>query len=298
MTTLADTPSPARERSTLGGLVPVGAIARAGSTAVCCPALEVHADGAVLPLVVLSDNAGPVGLDVPAGVGVSDDLGTAYGCSEAAATPGLGLLHVDVWVEPAPPPGARSLRVSVEGLVRTAITRRGEGVPRLLSDGPWEIEIPLRPGTTRTPPPPEPSRPARARRRARVPLRALPALRDLVPIGQACIDDRHGVCLWALERYSDRGVLTLVVLAPAGGHDPGAGPAEAGAVRMWDDRGRCYSVLPVHTQVRAGWSETTFETAPAVGDDVSALGIAVAGIPGPGGGEGPERRFGVRMPPA
>lgn len=296
MTTAA--PPPARERGTFGGLIPVGAVARAGSTAVCCPALEVHADGALLPLVVLSDNAGPVGLDVAAGVAVSDDLGTVYRCAEVATTPGLGLLQVDVWVTPAPPAAATALRVSVSGLVRTAITRRGERVPRLLSDGPWELDVPLAPRPTRAAPPPEPPPAAHPPRPARVPVRALPALRDLLPIGQVQMDEERGVCLWAIERYADRGVLMLVVLTPAAARDAGPGPAAAGAVRMWDDRGRRYAVVPVHTQVRAGWSETTLEATPAVGDDVTALGIAVAGVPGPAGGGTVERVFGVRVPAA
>ncbi len=58
-------PAPGQERrrqAGLGGLVPTGAVARAGDTLVVALVVEVHAEGAVLPLLVLSRRARAAGL--------------------------------------------------------------------------------------------------------------------------------------------------------------------------------------------------------------------------------------------
>lgn len=286
-----------RSRVSFGGLVPTGAVARAGSTIVAALCVELHADGALLPLVVLTDNAGPIAIDTEHGVVVSDDAGHQYAVAERGQHPGLGLLQLDVWITPAPPPEARRLHVSVDGLTRTAITRRGDAVSRLLSDGPWELDIELVPERTAAPVPEEPPArdvPARA---ARVPVRAWGAFEGIVPIGQARVAADSCTCVWALERYRDRGVLSLSVLAPPEARDLSAGAAAAGAVELWDDRGRRYEVAPVHSVMRPGWTEVTLETTPALGEDVAAIGLRIqTGGGAASGGDG--LLFGARVVPA
>lgn len=283
-----------RNRHSFGGLVPTGAVARGGSTSVAALCVEVHADGALLPLVVLSDNAGPIGIDPDRGIEVRDDTGRQYRVDERDQQPGLGLLQLDLWLAPAPPPDARHLRVSLDGLTRTAITRRGDAVSRLLSDGPWELDIDLIPARTAAPVPDEPARRDLPARSARVPVRAHGAFQGIVPIGQARLGETACACLWALERYRDRGVVSLSVLAAPDARDLGPGPSAPGAVEMWDDRGRRYEVVPLHAVMRPGWSEVTLEVTPALADDVAAIGVRISGVePGPEHDDGPV--FGVAV---
>ena len=286
-----------RNRHSFGGLVPTGAVARGGSTSVAALCVELHADGALLPLVVLSDNAGPIGVDTDQGVVVSDDTGREYRVAERAQHPGLGLLQLDLWISPAPPPAARRLHVSIDGLTRTAITRRGDAVSRLLSDGPWVLDIELVPARTAAPAPAEPPRRDAPARAARVPVRAYSAFEGIVPIGQARLAQAACTCVWALERYRDRGVVSLSVLAAPDARELGAGAAAPGAVEMWDDRGRRYEVAPVHSVMRPGWSEVTLEVTPALAGDVAAIGVRVSGA-APGAGGLDELVFGVAVTPA
>jgi hypothetical protein len=282
-----------RHRFTFGGLVPTGAVARSGATSVAALCLEVHADGALLPLVVLTDNAGPIGVDTQHGVVVSDDTGRGYRVQERAQHPGLGLLQLDVWIAPAPPAEARTLQITVDGLTRTAITRRGDAVSRLLSNGPWELEIDLIPPRTAVDVPAEPPARGSASRPARVPVRAYGAFEGIVPIGQARVAPQICTCVWALERYRDRAVVSLAVLADPDARDLGQGVAAPGAVELWDDRGRRYAVAPVNSVVRPGWTEVTLEATPALPDDVTALGVRVSGA----GGSEDTATFGVAVEP-
>lgn len=284
--------SDARGRATFGGLVPSTAVARSAATAVAALGVEFHADGAIVPLLVLSDNAGPLAAEVGSGVTVGDDRGTVYRVAECAQHPGLGSLQLDVWITPVPPADAQVLHVSVDGLTRTAITRRGDAVARVLSEGPWQLDVALVPARTAVAVPPEPPAAAAPVPAARVPARAFATFEGLVPVGQARVTDDLGLCLWAVERYRDRAVLSLAVLAPvARGRTPMA--SEPGSVSMWDDRGRHYEVAPVHSSVRAGWSETSLEITPAIGADVRALGVRIADP----GHDGPaEYVFGIAVP--
>ena len=285
-----------RNRLSFGGLVPTGAVARGGSTTVAALCVEVHADGALLPLVVLTDNAGPIAIDTEHGVVVSDDTGHDYAVTERGQHPGLGLLQLDLWVSPAPPPEARRLHVTVDGLTRTAITRRGDAVSRLLSDGPWELDIDLVPERTAAPVPEEPPARDLPAQPARVPVRAWGSFESIVPIGQARLGADTCTCVWALERYRDRGVLSLSVLAPQEARDLTPAASAPGAVELWDDRGRRYEVAPVHSVKRPGWTEVTLETTPALGEDVAAIGLRISLGGEPGDEDG--LLFGARVVPA
>jgi hypothetical protein len=298
-------PAPARERlrqAALGGLVPTDAVARAGDTLVAALVAEMHRDGAVLPLLVLSDAPGLLGWDAVRGLTVRDDAGRHYEVAALAQQAGLGALQTAVWIEPAPPPGARSLRLEVTGLMRTSVARGGGGVERPLTGEAWELEVDLVPGRTAVDPPPEPPGDAPSGGPARVPARTFGGFRGLVPIGQARMAEGAAVCLWALERYDDRAVLSLATL----GDEPlRVGPITpgAGAVAVWDDRGRRYGVAPIHGAARPGWSETSLEIAPGIDPGARALGVRLAELPcegpAPRGGEalaGPFT-FGVVVPP-
>jgi hypothetical protein len=285
-----------RNRLSFGGLVPTGAVARGGSTTVAALCVEVHSDGALLPLVVLTDNAGPIAIDTEHGVVVSDDAGHHYAVGERGQHPGLGLLQLDLWVSPAPPPEARRLHVTVDGLTRTAITRRGDAVSRLLSDGPWELDIDLVPERTAVPVPEEPPARDLPAQPARVPVRAWGSFESIVPIGQARLGADTCTCVWALERYRDRGVLSLSVLAPPEARDLAPAASAPGAVALWDDRGRRYEVAPVHSVMRPGWTEVTLETTPALGEDVTAIGLRIS--PGGDPADDDGLLFGARVVPA
>jgi hypothetical protein len=286
-----------RSRASFGGLIPTEAVARGGSTIVAALCVELHSDGALLPLVVLTDNAGPIAIDTEHGVVVSDDAGHPYAVAERGQHSGLGLLQLDVWISPAPPPEARRLHVTVDGLTRTAITRRGDAVSRLLSHGPWELDIDLVPERTAVPTPDEPPAGDAPARPARVPVRAWGSFEGIVPIGQARLGADRCTCVWALERYRDRGVLSVSVLAPPEARDLSPGASAAGAVELWDDRGRRYEVAPVHSVMRPGWTEVTLETTPALGEDVAAIGLRIRPDGQAGAGDD-GLLFGARVAPA
>lgn len=270
-----------RRQGSLGGLVPASAVAREGDTLVMALCVELHADGAVIPLLVLSDAPGLLGWDPARGLGVRDDAGREYAVANLAQQAGLGALQTAVWIEPVPPPDARALHLEVDGLVRTAVARGGGGVERPLSGTVWRLDLDLVPGRTAAPPPGEPDAPAPPGRPARVPARTFGGFRDLLPIGQARMADGAAVCLWGLERYEDRAVLTVGTLA----EDPlRVAPMTPGAgrVEVWDDRERRYEVSPIHGAARPGWSETSLEISPALPDDARVLGVRLSDLPGEG----------------
>ncbi len=162
-----------RRQSSLGGLVPTSAVAREGDTLILALCVEVHAEGAVLPLLVLSDAPGLLGWDPADGLEVRDDTGREYEVESLAQQAGLGALQTAVWIAPAPPPEARRLRLAVTGLVRTAVAR-SSGVERPLAGTTWSLDFDLVPERTAVPVPDEVPgggrRPVRrASRRARSP---------------------------------------------------------------------------------------------------------------------------------
>lgn len=291
-----------RRQAALGGLVPTGAVARGGDTLVLAMVVEVHPAGAVLPLLVLSDAPGLLGWDATAGLSVRDDAGREYEVDALAQQAGLGALQTAAWIEPAPPADARRLLLEVTGLTRTAAARGGGGVERPLAGGPWGLQIDLVPGRTAVEVPPEPPGEAPAGRPPGVPARTHGGFRDLVPIGQARLADGAAVCLWSLERYAERAVLSMGTLADEPVRVRPVTPG-AGTVEVWDDRGRRYGVAPIHGAARPGWSETSLEVVPALDPAARALGVRLAELPcegpPPRGGrvlEGPFT-FGVAVPP-
>ncbi len=288
-----------RRQSSLGGLIPASAVARGGDTLILALCVEVHTEGAVLPLLVLSDAPGLLGWDPVEGLEVRDDTGREYEVHSLAQQAGLGALQTAVWIAPAPLPEARRLQLAMTGLVRTAVAR-GTGVARPLAGSTWSLEIDLVPGRTGVPVPDEPPGAPATVGPARVPARTFAGFRDLVPIGQARMAEGAAVCLWSLERYADRGVLSVGALAEEPLRVAPLTPG-VGRVDVWDDRGQRYEVSPIHGAARPGWSETSLEVSPAISPEAVALGIRLADLPGHGPSAeilaGPFT-FGVAVPPS
>jgi hypothetical protein len=67
-----------RRHDTFGGLVPSAATAAGGDTTLAALAVEHHADGAALPLLVLSDAPGPLAWEPSEGLRATDDAGGEY----------------------------------------------------------------------------------------------------------------------------------------------------------------------------------------------------------------------------
>lgn len=260
--------------------MPTSSVAREGDTLILALCVELHSEGAVLPLLVLSDAPGLLGWDPAKGLEVHDDAGRSYEVRNLAQQAGLGALQTAVWIAPAPPPDTRRLTLEVTGLVRTAVAR-GTGVERPLSGASWSFEIDLVPQRTSAAVPDAPTTPPPTGRPARVPARTFAAFRDLLPIGQARVSDGVAICLWGLERYADRAVLSVGALV----EDPlRAAPLTPGAglVEVWDDLGRAYEVSPIHGAARPGWSETSLEVSPAIDPAARALGVRLSDLPGHG----------------
>ena len=281
--------------------MPTGAFARAGETVVCALVVEHHADGAAVPLLCLSSAPGVLGIDPESDVRAADDRGRAYDVRTVTRDAGLGAVQATLWLTPGPPADARRLELTVERLTRTSVGRRG-GVERPLADGPWRLTIESLPGRTAVEAPPRPrgTRPAPASPRA--PVRTAAAFEDVVPIGQARVANGVAVCLWAIERYGDRAVLSIGCLTADGVEAAPLAPGR-GTVAVWDDAGTEYSVAPIHGSAALAWSESSLELTPAPPPGV-VLGLRLADLPGrartPEGGwalAGPFT-FGVALPGA
>ena len=293
---------PERRQSGFGGLLPTSAVAREGDTLVVALSVEVHAEGAVLPLLVLSDAPGLLGWDPVQGLVARDDHGRHYEVRNLAQQAGLGALQTAVWISPAPPPDARRLVLEVTGLVRTAVSR-GASVERPLAGTTWRLDLDLLPPRTAVDPPEPPAQESPPGRPTRVPARTFSGFRDLVPVGQARVAEGAAVCLWALERYADRAVLSVAALA----EDPlRVAPLTPGVgrVEVWDDRGRAVDGRDLVGAARPGWSETSLEVVPPIDPVARALGVRLSVLPGhsPSAAQrdalaGPFT-FGVMIPPA
>ncbi|MFN8109132.1 MAG: hypothetical protein U0Y82_04700 [Thermoleophilia bacterium] len=222
---------------------------------------------------------------------MTDDAGTEYRVTTLSEQAGLGSLQVTAWLEPAVPVEVRDLHLRITGLVRVSSPRGGLGIPRPLQGGEWRLDVPLRPQRTAAAPPPQPPATRLMPSTPRVPARALTGFLGLVPVGQARLTTDGAVCLWCLERYTDRTVLTLGVLR--GGDSEGV----EGQVRVWDDRGGSYGASLLHETSRDGWTECSVELVPALDPAARALGVRLSGLDPGGTLQGPFV-FGVQLPEA
>ncbi len=262
-----------------GGIVPTAAVARSEATAVMALAVEHHAEGAAIPVVIVSDAPGLLTWDPDDGLTAVDDVGTHYVARTIAQSGTLGSLAVTIWLEPAIPSSARRLELSLTAVNRLSATRTRASVERALTGGPWELSIDLTPERTVASPPfaphsadPLPPRPTS------VPVRSVGALERLVPIGQARIRPAFTLALWSIEAYLDRAVLSLGLLVD---HPSEAGHLfpDAGRVSVWDDLGNRYRATPTGGITGPGWSESTVEIVPAPSPAGATLGIEVDALP-------------------
>jgi len=261
-------------------VVPAAAETRGEGLMAAVLAVEHHAEGAALALLVLADLPGMLRLDVAAALHVADDVGTAYGAVPCTRLSGLGSLQTTAWLTPAVPPAARTLEVRIAALERVSVARGGTPVVRPLSGGPWDLRVDLTPARTGAPPPPPGSGPLPPPG-VRIPARALGAYVDRVPVGQARLGEGQAVCLWCLERYVDRAVLSLALLADA--------PSAAlRAMEVWDDRGARYRVTPLFEEGREGWTEAALELTPSPPPAARTLAVRVAS-------DGLDHVFGVAL---
>jgi hypothetical protein len=288
-----------RSGASFGGVVPSSAVARDAGTLVAALCVEHHSDGAVVPLLVLSEAPGVLAPEALETVSVRDDRGRDYRVVVLNGQSGLGTLQASLWIAPPLPADARRIDLTVPGLARTAPARGGGGVTRPLAGGPWSLAIDLVPSRTTVPVPARPDRRTErpGSRGERVPARALAAFRGLVPVGQARVSSGEAVCLWALERYQDLALLTLAVLD--GGGDSGAPAGDELSLSAWDDRGRAYAVTFLSASAAQGWCDLTVRLEPAIDPAAERLGVRVAAAAeGAAAGQATEFLFGVALPPA
>ncbi|MCC6832007.1 MAG: hypothetical protein IT200_11730 [Thermoleophilia bacterium] len=286
-TTVVEPPS--RGQVGFGGLVPCTAVAHGESAMVAVLAVEHHAEGLAVPLLVLSQAPGMLAWEVEGGLEAGDDVGTQYFVRGLSRQAGLGSLQVTAWLEPAVPPEARRLEIIASGIQRVSSPRAGIGIERPLPDGTWELSVELVPDRTAMPVPDEPGTASLGPAAPRVPARGMAGFRGLVPVGQARVQSGGAVCIWAVERYQDRAVMTVAVLRG----EEGAGLG--GTVEVWDDRGGRYHVALLHETSRDGWTEGSLELVPALDPRARVLGVRLAGLEPPGVMDGPFR-FGVALP--
>jgi hypothetical protein len=262
-----------RNSTSFGGIVPSMAMARDGSALVAALAVEHHAAGAAIPLLILSDAPGLLAWEPLAEATVHDDRDRVYTTELLHGQAGLGGLQASLWIEPPLPADSRFLRVSVPALFRLAPARGGSGITRQLPGGPWELIIDLVPPRTTAPVPAHPGAlPVETGPGARVPSRTLNAFIDLIPAGQARIGPDLAVCLWAVERYGDLALLTLSFL----GASDDAVPGEGVEVAAWDDRGTTYEVTPEQAGSAETWSDLVVRVAPAIDSSATRLAVRVS----------------------
>ncbi len=268
-----------RDAVGFGGLVPTDAVARGGDTLVAALGVEHHAQGLVVPLVVLSAAPGLVEWNPAMGLVIRDDRGDQYDAQVLTSVSSLGQLCATLWIEPALPPETRSLELVVDGVVRINPTRGGgRGVARPLAGGPWSLIVDLLPQRTVAEVPPQPAPGPLPAQVGSVPIRAHGVFVEVVPVGQARLGDGIAVCVHGLERYWDRAVATLVALGTAG--DEANAPAIGRArIEVWDDRGHRYRVTPVQGAARGVWSEVAAEIVPAIPPDAGVLAVRVSDLP-------------------
>lgn len=267
-----------RAAENFGGLLPSVASVRSEETVAVALAVEHFADGAAVPLLVLTEAPGVVGIDPEAAVRASDDAGRSYEIQSVSVETGLGAAQATLWLSPELPSDARSLELQVAELTRTNPGRRGGGTAKPLSGGPWTLSVPLLPERTAADPPERPKGPSPIAEAPKAPARAASAFERLIPIGQARLRENAVVCLWGLEDYGDRAVLTLGVLttelADTKQLEPGRGDVE-----VWDDQGNRYSVTAISGAGDGRWSETSLEISPSP-RDARTIGVQIANLPG------------------
>jgi hypothetical protein len=116
-----------------------------GGVAVRLNALELFRDGVTITYSLTSGRAGASPQTIePETFVLTDDRGTVYTLTPlgTSAVASAGLTTGMASFTPAPPPEARSLRLTVPNALALGLRPR-EGQSRVIS-GPWEFQLPLR----------------------------------------------------------------------------------------------------------------------------------------------------------
>ena len=280
-------------RPASGGLLPTSAVAREGDTLVVALCVEVHAEGAVLPLLVLSRRPRPAGLGSGPGperarrrrADVRGRQPRPAGRASARSRPPSGS-------SPRRPPDARRLLLEVSGLVRTAVARRRRASSARSPAPPGASTSTCVPPRTAAEVPEEPATPAAPGRPARVPARTFGGFRDLVPIGQARDGRRRGglpLGAGALRRPRRAERRRPSPRTPCGWR---RSPPASAASRCGTTAAAGTTSSPIHGAARPGWSETSLEVAPAIDPAARALGVRLADLPGHAAPPAAQRRSG------
>lgn len=267
-----------RHSGGFGGLTPGGAVGESSETIVSCLGVEHHQEGAAVAILILTASPGLVEWNPTEGLAVSDDAGGAYGVTPLSVISGLGQVEATVWITPAVPPEARALHLDVDGVLRVNPARGERGVARELSEGPWSIDVDLRPPRTLSD---APERPAVGRDPddpQAVPARARALFDGVLPVGQARLVEGSAFCLTAVERYADRWIANVVALGPedAATATPAVGRAH---ITAWDDVGTTYRLTALNGAADASWSQCSYEAVPALNPDASVLAVEMTHIP-------------------
>lgn len=282
-----------RHSGGFGGLTPGGAVGESAETLVACLGVEHHLEGAALTILVLTASPGIVEWDPGEGLTVSDDTGGAYTVTTISLTNGLGQVEATVWIAPAVPPEARALHLDVDSVQRVNPARGERGVVRELSEGPWSVDVDLRPPRTLSDTPVRPAAPDDPEDVQAVPARARALFDGVLPVGQARLVEGAALCLTAVERYADRWIANVVALGPEDAES--AAPAVGRAhLTAWDDVGTSYRLTALNGASDATWSQCAYEAVPALNPDASVLAIEMTDIPR--GRDSGSRRFAIDGP--
>ncbi len=282
-----------RHSGGFGGLTPGGAVEESAETLVACLGVEHHLEGAALTLLVLTASPGIVEWDPADGLTVSDDTGGAYTVTTISLTSGLGQVEATVWIVPAVPSEARTLHLDVDGVQRLNPARGERGVVRELSEGPWSVDVDLRPPRTLRDTPTRPRESDDPEEVQAVPARTRALFDGVLPVGQARLVEGTAVCLTAVERYADRWIANVVALGPEDAES--AAPAVGRAnLTAWDDVGTTYRLTALSGASDATWSQCAYEAVPALNPEASVLAVEMTDIPR--GRDSGSRRFAIDGP--
>ncbi len=289
----ADLAAVPRNSGGFGGLTPGGAVGESSETLVACLGVEHHLEGAAVAILLLTATPGIVEWDPSEGLAVSDDTGGSYTVTPISLTAGLGQVETTVWLSPAIPSEAHTLHLDIDSVQRVNPARGERGVVRELSEGPWSVDVDLRPPRTLSDAPTRPAESEAPERVQAVPARARALFDGVLPVGQARLVEGSALCLTAVERYSDRWIANVVALGPEDAESaaPAVGRAHLAA---WDDVGTTYHLTALTGTADDTWSQCAYEAVPALNPEASVLAVEMTDIPR--GRDSGSRRFAIDGP--
>ncbi len=289
----ADTTAIPRNSGGFGGLTPSGAIGETAETLVVCLGVEHHMEGAAVSILLLTATPGIIEWDPREGLSVSDDAYGSYAVEPITVTSALGQVEATVWISPAIPQAAHVLRLDVDAVQRVNPARGERGLQRELSEGPWSIDVDLRPPRTLRDTPDRPITEDEPDAAQGVPARTRAMFDGVLPVGQAHLVEGSALCLTAVERYTDRWIANVVALGP---EDADTAAPAIGRARLaaWDDIGTTYRLTALSGSAQGTWSQCAYEAVPALSPEASILTVEMTDIPR--GRDTGSRRFAIAGP--